>query len=128
MVERGQPGGGQLLERRHVRSDRGQQQGLGQPHLGAEAAGQLGRIAGQIGWGQTVLGQQPGQQLLPVQGTRRTEQPGELRIQRLLALHHMVIAIADRDDVVDGEAVAPVDEHLLHDLERGPFPLHGTGQ
>ena len=36
VVERGQPGRGQLLQRRHLGRDRGQQQGLGQPVVGAE--------------------------------------------------------------------------------------------
>ena len=41
-----------------------------------------------------------------------------------LPLDDVVEGVADRDDVIDGQRVPPVDQHLLHDLQRGPFPLH----
>ena len=48
VVERGQPGRGQLLQRRDLGRDRGQQQGLGQPVVGPEPGRQPVRVPGGV--------------------------------------------------------------------------------
>ena len=69
-----------------------------------------------------------GRSLSLVERVRGLEQRGRLRVQRLGARDDVVEGVADRDDVVDGERVPPVDEHLLHHLQRGALPLHDAGQ
>ena len=86
VVERGQPGRGQLLQRRHLGRDRGQQQGLGQPVVGAERRGQPFRVPGGVLLGQVAGRQQDRPQLVPVQRGRRPEQRGGLRVQGIPAL------------------------------------------
>ncbi|WP_368679875.1 hypothetical protein R1X32_00475 (plasmid) [Rhodococcus opacus] len=44
------------------------------------------------------------------------------------AVDDVVERLTDRDDVVDGQPVGVVLEHLLHDLQRGAFALHLPGQ
>ena len=128
VVERGQPGRGQLLQRRDLGRDRGQQQGLGQPVIGAERRGQPFRVPGGVLLGQVAGRQQDRPQLVPVQRGGRPEQRGRLRVQGIPAVHDVVEGVAHRDDVVHGQRVAAADQHLLHDLQRGPLPLHHAGQ
>ena len=68
VVERGQPGRGQLLQRRHLGRDRGQQQRLGQPVIGAEpgAAAASGSPAASCSV-RPLSRQQDRPQLVPVQ-------------------------------------------------------------
>ena len=128
VVERGQPGRGQLLQRRDLRRDRGQQQGLGQPVIGAERRRQPFRIPGGVLLGEVAGRQQDRPQLVPVQRGGRPEQRRRLRVQGIPALHDVVEGVTDRDDVVHGQRVPAADQHLLHDLQRGPLPLHHAGQ
>ena len=128
VVERGQPGRGQLLQRRDLGRDRGQQQRLGQPVIGTEPRRQPFRIPGGVLLGEVAGRQQDRPQLVPVQRGGRPEQRRRLRVQGIPALHDVVEGVTDRDHVVHGQRVPPADQHLLHDLQRGPLPLHHAGQ
>ena len=128
VVERGQPGRGQLLQRRDLGRDRRQQQRLGQPVIGPEPGRQAARILGGLTLSEVVRGQQDRPQLLPVQGCGGPEQRGGLRVEGVPALHDVVKRVAHRDNVIHGQRVPPADEHLLHDLQRRPLPLHDAGQ
>ncbi len=75
-----------------------------------------------------MLAQQSRPQLvLPQRGGGAEPRRDDL-IQRLLAGHDVVEGVADRDDVVDLQLVAAVDEHLLHDFERRTLALHEPGE
>ena len=130
MVERGEPGRGQRLQRRHLRGDRGQQQRLGQPVVGAVRRGHRVRVLAQGPLVDLVQAEQQRAQLVGVELVRRPEQRGGLRVEGLtgLALDDEVEGVPDRDDLVDGQGVAALDQHLLHDLQRGPFALHHRGE
>ena len=127
VVERGEPGRGQLLQRRDAGRDGRQQQRLRQPVVRAERRGELARVR-RVRLGEPVVGEDQRAQLVLVERVRGLEQRGRLRVERLGARNDVVEGVTDRDDVVDGERVPPVDEHLLHHLQRGALPLHDAGQ
>ena len=91
------------------------------------AGSQLARVR-RVGLGEPVVGEDQRAQLVLVERVRGLEQRGRLRVERLGAGDDVVEGVADRDDVVDGERVPSVDEHLLHHLQRGALPLHDAGQ
>ena len=66
VIERGQPRGGELLQRGHLGCHRGEQQGLREPVVGAEPGRDRARVAVGGGLGQAVRGEQKGPQLLLV--------------------------------------------------------------
>jgi len=49
-------------------------------------------------------------------------------VQRFLPDDEVVEGVTDRDDLVDGQGVASVDEHALHDLQRRSLALHHAGK
>jgi len=131
VVQRRQPSGGQGLERGHVRCHGAEQQGLGEPQVGVQRGRTRGARVGQVGRGEAVLLEDQRLQALLIQGAGRPEQRRGRLVERLVAgrpSHQMVERIPDRDDVVDAQGVAAVDQDLLHHLQGGAFTLHHPGQ
>ena len=105
VVERGQPGRGQRLQRGHVGGDRGEQQGLGEPVVGAEC----GRSAGtdpagrrRSRWWVESSGRSFSWYSLVAE--RKSAAACASSAWPRPALDDVVEGVADRDDVVDASA------------------------
>ena len=126
VVQRRQAGRGQAAERGHVRHEGGEQQGLRHQVVGAERV--PGAEAGDLLGGDLMLRQQVRAEPVGVEPLRLLELVTELVGERAVhAARQDIEDRADRHQLADAEHVPVVDEKLLHQLERGPFPLQRPG-
>ena len=134
MVQRGQAGRGQAVQRGDVRHEGCQQERLDDQIVGAE------RVAGTelpcLLLGEAVLLQQGRADAEGVELLGGLELVAELVGERAVgALGEDVEDRAERHELADRKLVAVIDEELLHELERGALALerpgdvdHGVGE
>ena len=126
VVEVGQAGRRHLLERRDLRGDRGEDEGLADPQFGT--GGGVCDVLVPGGRGQVVgLEDQRAEFVVP-ELLAEGEAVGGVIAHLLVAGEQVVEGVSDGDDPVDGHRAPLVDEHGLHDLQRGTFPLHDRGE
>ena len=128
VVQRGQPRGGDVLQRRHVRGDRREQQRLGDALLTAETRRHRPRVGVELLDGHRMLVQQSGQQPSGVQVVGGLEHRPGVAVDRFPAVDDVIESITDRNQIVDGQGVTAVDQHPLHHLQGGAFALHHRRQ
>ena len=130
MVEGGEACRGERAQRLDPLGEGGEQQGLHQPVVVAEAGGGL-RVGGpafpDLAGGHAVLALQQRQQLGAVELLRIVEAHAHRLSEGLVALGDHVEEVAHRDDVAELEAVALIDEELEHELEGGALALQERG-
>ena len=130
VVQGGEPPGGQGGQGRDGGGDGGQQEGVGQALVGAVGA-QPARVGrGEVLLGEFVIGQEEGLEPVPPELGGGAEQARALGVEDgvLVALDDVGVGVSHGDEVGDGHGLAPVDEHLLHDLQGGAVALHDAGE
>ena len=95
-----------------------EQKRLGDPVVSSESGVGLRGVLSQ-----TVLLEQERSQPRVVEATGRLELLCHLRAERFVARIERVVEVTDGNDVLDGQVLPPIREHLGHHLERRPFPL-----
>lgn len=78
--------------------------------------------------GDGMLLEQCRQQPVGVQIVGRPEHGATMVVDGFSAVDDVVEGVPDRNQVVDGEGVSALDEHSLHDLQRGALALHDRRQ
>ena len=127
MVERGQFRGGEVAQRRGVRSQRGDDEGLGQPVVAGERGVTVESFG--FGFGEPVATQQCRAQFLPIQGAGDVEAAAHVFGERgVPAFHEDVVEVPCGNDVGDEQRVFARHHQLRHQFQRRALTLQHARQ